>query len=115
MNSNFMVEIAKRKAKTDGWEPCIFETVSDDTFRILGGVPIGRQKGGRPRWGPKKSLTCVYVNDAEIKAEEDRYESETGKCSICQGKGTQFQSWNINTGIKYCECFKCKGSGESRR
>ncbi len=112
MSFKAIEQIAIRKAKVTGWLPCIFEWITDDTMLVKGGVPIGA-KNGRPRWGPKKSLTTVAISKRDIADEEERFEKETGKCAACEGKGEVVYSFSVTEGTKYRQCDKCKGSGKA--
>ncbi len=112
---HFIDIIAIRKAKTQGWRPCIWKICGDDVL-VKGGVPVGESKG-RPKWGPKKSLDTVLVARVEIEQEEKKFEIETGKCSECRGDGKTASriSFNRETGetsTEHRECFKCKGTGK---
>lgn len=109
---NFIDVVAKRKAKTEGWLPCIYEFIGDDAFLIFGGVPIGNRKNGRPKWGPRKSLDRVIVTNYEIEFEEKSYERDTGKCSKCLGEGKTVASISVNQPTTYRPCSKCGGTGK---
>ena len=108
----FITEIAIKKSGIDGWLPCIWEMLDDQISKVSGGVPIGKRKDGRPKWGPKKSLTVVYVLETEIDAARLAYESLTRNCSFCEGSGKEIWSWSIDGTNKYRDCRKCKGTGK---
>lgn len=75
---------------------------------ITGTITHGPRKG-KARYS--KDTVRVIVTKAEVDAECDRYESETGRCSNCLGTGQQFDGWAIKTGARFKTCERCGGNG----
>lgn len=109
-------EVAKRKVSgPDGWEVYGWERVGSDLL-VEGGVPRLLKAG--PRKGQKTwrdvPVQKAVVTSAELTAEHDRYEAETGKCGDCYGKGEVFASWSATEGTKYRQCQRCGGTGTTK-
>jgi len=112
MNTQHMIEVAKRKSAIDGWEPYRFEVVGKDAIMFTGSIPRLLKRGprkGEKTWDGKG--TRVVVTDAEGQAEQLRYEESTGNCGNCFGKREVFASWDYKTGTKHKECSACSGTG----
>lgn len=108
----FIDDIAKRKM-TEGWIPYRWERVGGGVI-VTGGVPIGKKKDGRPRFGPKRTDTSVIVSDEAIKAEEEKYVADTGNCVRCLGKGEIMWRWSIGEGKEFRPCRDCVGTGKAK-
>lgn len=81
---------------------------------LLSGGPArvltrGKDKGHRR---VEKITHRVVVTDAEVIAEEARFEAETGLCRECQGKGEVFARWSVTDGTSYRPCRRCAASGK---
>lgn len=112
MNNHHRIEVAKRKAGIAGWEPYEFECIGSDAVALTGGVPRLLKRGprkGKQTWDGKG--TTEVVTQSELKTEQDRYESQTGKCGKCMGSGKLYAGWNSVDGTKYRTCNPCGGSG----
>lgn len=109
---DFINEIAKRKANVNGWMPCRWELIDNVTI-VTGGVPIGKRRDGRPKWGPEKSLTRVAVTDEEVREDESRYEAATGNCADCGGSGKEIAAISVAHGVSYRNCGRCNGAGKA--
>lgn len=73
---------------------------------------LPREAGCRRKWtGPVKKA-CVTRN--EVAEEERRYETETGKCSLCGGTKRMWAGWSTESGNKYRPCTRCGETGVPR-
>jgi hypothetical protein len=103
--------VARRKIDAaDGWEWFRVEMVDDGIVKLTGGVPTVGPKG-KKKW-PKLALCrASYVTEAEVVAERERYERETGKCGGCFGETREWTGWSLIDGNRYRECRDCAGTG----
>lgn len=101
-----------RKVGIPGWEAYIWERVGN-TYDVIctGCVPNGvYSKGprkGRPRYKDGTQDGKYVLTSAEVEAERIRWESETGKCGECYGRGEVLAGWNKDEGKRYRPCPKC--------
>lgn len=112
---NFFNQIARKKLKeTADWEFCIVKALDSGDILVKGCIPrllkSGKRKGEKKWDSPLK--TCV-VTKAESQDAENNFEVTTGSCHKCGGEKQVFYSWDINTGSKYKECPRCKGTGQA--
>ncbi len=77
-------------------------------FRIL---TRGPRKGAR-RFLSGQRIQCV-VTDAEVQAEQERFEIESGRCSQCDGDGREVYGWDSVSGHKTRACQRCGGTGHA--
>ena len=116
MNFGHAESVALRKLGKvpDGFEFCSSEWIGTDGFLLKGSVPrtITRGKNkGRKQWS--KPYLSAVVTRAEIDAERERYEAETGKCHKCMGETQVVTGWHHIEGTRRKECPRCKGSGKA--
>lgn len=107
--------VANRKlGDVPGFQWYRFECVGDDAIVFTGAIVVGTVTKGPRKGRPKyaKETRSVVVTDAEEHAEYRRFESETGKCGTCLGKGRVCCGWHHIEGTKYRDCSKCHGSGD---
>lgn len=108
---NFIERAALRKLPAGYWaykfETLDWQAKPPTIFRITGGKPRTLKSG--PRKGkltvePGTSIE-VYVTRAEMLAEEQAYEDETGKCRACvDGK--------VRRNSAFVGCERCVGTGK---
>lgn len=55
----------------------------------------------------------VFLCDAEIAAEVERWKLETGLCECCGGSGMQTDGWSAKDGLRWIRCRQCGGSGRA--
>lgn len=107
--------VAARKANRPGWRWCQTERITGG-FLVTGDVPKGvyktGKKAGRVRWGKAEDMQKIVVTDAEIAADETRYESETGACFRCCGNGDVPAGWSKENGSTFRPCPRCQGTGK---
>jgi hypothetical protein len=107
-----MTAVAIRKAnQPEGWEPFEARTLGDE-YVVTGSMAHVITKGdrkGQKRWSGRPKQ--VFVSKSEISQECLRYESETGNCYKCLGKGKVVISWSSCTGHTYDRCNRCNGKG----
>lgn len=60
----------------------------------------------------EKPYEKYIITSDDIKKCKSDYEIKTGNCAECEGTGQYCFGWNRETGNKYKECEKCKGTGE---
>ena len=106
--------LAARKAGNPAWRWCSLERVGEDAIIVTGGVPTevfksGPRKG-RTNWA-KVQQTKLVVTDAEVQAERDRHERETGRCASCDGEGLVVYSASSDGTTKKSACDRCGGTG----
>ncbi len=103
--------VAARKARVAGWTAFKWQRVGDNSL-YTGGVQ-GTKRNGKPKWS--KPHTSFAVTEAELKAERERYEAETGRCHSCFGRGEEFAKWSKDEGTTYRPCRICNATGRSAR
>ena len=104
MNGHHAAEIAKTRAKTPGWKPYRYEVVGEGLgLMIRGALPLDAGL-----WGPHED---ILVTALEIRAFEARYETETGKCAVCDGSGQVWAGYKEGEGHRYRPCSRkgCEG------
>jgi hypothetical protein len=113
MNVQHAQAVANRKiGSPEGWEWFRFEVVDDGILKLTGGVPTINQRGNK-KW-PKMSLCRTsHVIAAEIDAERERYERETGNCGSCFGEQKEWAGWNLTDGNRYRPCHDCNATGKA--
>lgn len=127
MNAHLYNDYAKAKCGVpDGWTWYSLhaggksgnEDVPANTVRMIGCVPSCNYKSG-PRKGtpnfrkPVEGTHKVFwVTDADLLSFIAEWESSTGNCSHCYGKGKTVASIDfVKKHTEYKPCAKCGGSG----
>jgi len=87
--------------------------LESNTSRLTGEMTCGVMKSGKrkgePRYLGKKTRREFYVSDDEDARIAVEYESVTGLCADCEGKGVTIASSSITSGNKYRPCGRCSG------
>jgi hypothetical protein len=100
----------------DGWKwfelNCHKDACPPGFTRVIGAVPIGTKRDGRPKWPKKSESQTLFLSDAEIAEAERIWERENGKCFHCAGTREEWYSWSKDDGNKYRPCGRCKATGE---
>jgi hypothetical protein len=106
--------LALRKiGSPEGWSVCSWEIMDDDSTVYGMMLESGTKPDGSTKWvGPEKK---ACVTKEERIAEINRYETETGKCSVCYGTGDEWMGWNHITGNRWGKCRRCNGLGLAAR
>lgn len=109
---NHMEVVALRKiGNPTGFTLCGWEILDDDTTVVRMCLELPRVEGEKIRWTGEAKKACV--TEAEVKAEEVRYEAETGMCADCGGTKETWAGWSKNEGNKYRPCRKCGATGKA--
>lgn len=84
---------------------------------IVGGIEVtigpvsiysrGPNKGRRKYGGPRSACHKVLVTEADVQAEKNDFEAETGRCHNCFGNGLVVSAWSKVTGTGYKPCSVC--------
>lgn len=102
----------------DGWHVCKWQVLGDPgigtefTFWQCPLVTRGERKG-RPNWRKKTAERIVSASKQDGEKWTSEYETETGLCNECMGKGETFKSWSKNEGTTMQTCPRCGGSGKA--
>lgn len=118
---DLMNRIGERVTGKKGWRWCSSEVVGDPrrrpwTYLIKGEAPSGRfahgKRAGQPKW--PKDLDELVVTEAEMNAERDAVEAETGKCHPCAGSGRVCYRSEPGPPVRYHYrgCSRCNASGK---
>jgi hypothetical protein len=115
----------------------IIDDIAKDKLRLLGDLPASFEIS-RYEWigndmlvegGPYRVVTRgkdkgklklerithrIIVSKAEIKAAQDQYERDTGRCYDCDGDGQESRGWSKEGGDIWKTCRKCGGTGFPR-
>lgn len=102
--------VAIRKANVPGWTPFKWQAIGKDLL-VTGGIEA-RFKNGRPKW--LKPSVQVVVTQAELRAQESRYEREHARCAVCFGTGQDWVGWSAKDGNRYEPCRACKATGRPK-
>lgn len=70
-----------------------------------------KTKTGETKW--ERPLKRAIVSDAELQQAKDDYETETGKCYICEGTVQERYGWSITAGAKFRPCKRCNSTGKA--
>lgn len=102
--------IAIRKGKVTDQTFRLFkmEWITDDTMLVEGSATVPFKSG--PRKGKPNyvgTTTKTAVTKAERAAELILYETETGDCSRCLGKGVLANGWTKAGGTIFISCPRC--------
>ena len=98
-----------------GFEFYLYRCIGTDAVLYRGGVPRTLKSGprkGKKTWVGCASLECV-VTESEAAAERKRYETETGNCGACMGKGQEWWGWSATDGDDYRPCRTCNETGRT--
>lgn len=114
---NFMESAAREKVNMpETWHASIFARKLDG-FLITGAVcdevyKSGPRKG-EPKWATRDKNTeiPVYITRKELDDYQSRWETQTGLCGECKGRGEVFYRWTKEDGSFYKPCPKCGGTG----
>lgn len=108
-------QLAASRKMPAGWKWYRSDRITGG-FLLTGCIPDGVYKTG-PRKGKTKwdtkNATQVLVTREELQAEESRWQSETGKCSECQGEGRNETGWSKAEGRSYKPCQACNATGNA--
>lgn len=107
--------IAKRRSESPGFEICMMRVRKDrESFEVEGAVPRiltrGPRQGEKTWWNTHRQRFVVTIE--QLDAEATAYESETGNCARCFGKGEVFARWHHETGTTYRPCPSCGATGK---
>lgn len=109
---HFIELVALRKTgKGEGWAWCSSERVGDDFLvEVCQHRPLksGPRKGRRTFFGER--IKCIVTHE-EVRAEELRYERETGKCYRCNGCGMECYGHSEANGYMVRNCVRCNATG----
>jgi hypothetical protein len=101
-----------------GWRWCRLDSHNKPQgfIEMQGAIPIGEYKSGprkgMPKWPNSDQLQTIWIQESEMNAVAEQWESETGKCHKCDGSGKTVASSHVVHGKTYRECKRCKGSGK---
>jgi hypothetical protein len=87
------------------------EVLSDGFLVTVG--PISQLPDGKTRYYDRSSCHKVTISRKQLATLLNNFEHKTGRCSVCQGNGVVFKSWNTHEGSTYIDCDRCAGSGVS--
>lgn len=65
---------------------------------------------GSPKYNIKQKVPVLLL-DADVLEQQTKFESETGKCYVCQGSGKKWIGWSKTEGSKFVLCTRCNGTG----
>jgi len=108
-----LAAMAKLTNPDPTWHWCSWESVNGG--QSVKGSATTEKKSGGMKWLPKSEHDTVIVSDADLQAQRDKYEAETGNCSECEGTKEQWAGWNHETGHKWKPCTKCGATGKAVR
>lgn len=119
---DLMSRIGERVTGKKGWRWCRSRVAGDPqtstTYIIHGSTPIGTytrgKRKGQPKWPKSADLDEVVVTRAEMDAERDIVEAETGKCYPCAGSGRVCYRAEAGPPVQrhYRGCSRCNASGK---
>lgn len=107
--------IARRKlGVSDAWRWWEIRRIgmTNDAL-LIGAVPAGFTKAGRPKWPSRANSQEVVITDAEMTAEKEAWERATGKCHNCYGTGQESAGWSLAEGPRYRDCPRCGTTGHA--
>jgi len=109
------IEVALDKVgRPAGFKFYRFEALSGSDVLYTGCVAGVYSKGprkGKPKYdGPAQR---VVVTQAEIAAQREKFERETGLCGECCGKRQVWCGWSVNEGNRYRPCPVCGEKAEA--
>lgn len=112
---NDIGNIAAAVVGIEGWTMIRWQKMDGGSL-VSGYVPLLYVRGhnkGKPRRGAPTPGTNrqVVVSDADADAHAAKYEA-TGVCYQCKGTGQQWNGWSRESGVRYCTCERCKGTGK---
>ena len=102
-----------------GWRWCRLDSHKkpEGFIEMQGAIPIGEYKSGprkgMPKWPSSDRLQTIWIQQSEVEAVAEQWESENGKCHKCEGSGQEWAGWSKGEGRKTRTCQRCKGSGKS--
>lgn len=113
MSIDFL-NVCAQKKMGEGWVWRTSEVISGG-FLLTGAKPIGTvtrgPRKGAPKFPPPREYQKVVITFEERDAAYAEYESATGKCYVCEGKGEENYGWSREEGQKFRTCSRCKGTG----
>lgn len=112
---NHMETVARRKVGgSEDWEYCRWERIGEGRDMIVeGGIPRLLKSGprkGQKTWKDQPTQKAVVTGD-EMDAEHARYETDTGHCGDCFGRGQVLSRWSKANGLETKTCPRCGGIG----
>ena len=93
------------------WQWCTSEAITGG-FLLKGSRTIEKRNGTK---GWARPMQKVILTADDLRAEEECYQRETGKCFNCEGTGQETYGFSRDEGKLIRPCRLCNATGEARK